>query len=75
MRLQLDLGHSREHKFKHLQDSINPLCNCGRDIDSSFPPSLSLINERRFLSSTLNSRDCGSLDNTDTALTQALKVF
>ena len=35
-RLRLDLNHLREHKFKHsFQDTTNPLCNCGQDIESS----------------------------------------
>ena len=35
-RLRLGLSHLREHKFKHsFQDTINPLCNCGQDIESS----------------------------------------
>ena len=45
-RLRLGLSHLREHKFKHsFQDTINPLCNCSQDIESStniFPP-LSLL--------------------------------
>ena len=46
IKLRLSLSHLREHKFKHsFQDTINPLCNCGQDIESSthfFPP-LSLL--------------------------------
>ena len=35
-RLILGLIHLREHKFKHsFQDLLNPLCNCGQDIDST----------------------------------------
>ena len=35
-RLRLGLSHLREHKFKHnFQDSINPLCSCGRDIETT----------------------------------------
>ena len=35
-RLGLDLSHLREHKFKHrFQDSLNPFCNCGVDIEST----------------------------------------
>ena len=34
-RLRLGLSHLREHKSKYnFQDSINPLCNCGHDIES-----------------------------------------
>ena len=35
-RLRLGLSHLREHKFKHsFQDTINPLCSCGLDIEST----------------------------------------
>ena len=35
-RLCLGLSHLREHKFKHsFQDTLNPLCNCGMDVESS----------------------------------------
>ena len=46
IKLRLSLSHLREHKFKHsFQDTINPLCNCGQDIESSthfFPLSSAL---------------------------------
>ena len=48
--LRLGLSHLREHKLNHnFQDSINPLCNLGHDIEShdieynSFSSPLSLI--------------------------------
>ena len=35
-RLKLDLSHLGEHKFKHsFQDSLNPFCCCGKDIETS----------------------------------------
>ena len=35
-RLRLGLSHLREHKFKHgFLDSLNPICNCGLDIEST----------------------------------------
>ena len=35
-RLRLGLRHLREHKFKHnFQDNLNPICNCGEDIETS----------------------------------------
>ena len=47
-RLRLGLSHLREHKFKHgFQDSLNPICSCGNDIETSThfllhcPPSMS----------------------------------
>ena len=52
-RLRLGLSHLREHKFKHsFQDTINPLCNCGQDIESAthfFLHCPFFINERRTL--------------------------
>ena len=35
-RLRLSLSLIREHKFQHnFQDTLNPICNCGEDIESS----------------------------------------
>ena len=35
-RLRLGLSHLREHKFKHgFLDSLNPICNCGHNIETS----------------------------------------
>ena len=35
-RLRLGLSHFREHKFKHdFQDTLNPLCSCGNDVEST----------------------------------------
>ena len=32
-RLRVGLSHLRKHKFKHsFQDTLNPKCNCGKDI-------------------------------------------
>ena len=60
-RLRLGLSHLREHKFKHsFQDTINPLCNCGQNIESSthfFLHCPFFINERRTLLSTIRSLD------------------
>ena len=34
--LRLGLSHFREHKFKHIfEDSLNPACSCGNDIETS----------------------------------------
>ena len=36
-RLRLGLSHLRYHKFKHnFFDTINPLCSCGSDIETTF---------------------------------------
>ena len=35
-RLRLGLSHLREHKFKHnFQNTINPICDCGLDIETT----------------------------------------
>ena len=35
-RLRLGLSHFREHKFRHnFQDTLNPICSCGDDIEST----------------------------------------
>ena len=35
-RLRLGLSHLHEHKFRHcFQDTLNPLCRCGKDIEST----------------------------------------
>ena len=75
-RLRLGLSHLREHKFKHsFQDTLNPLCNCGQDIESTthfFLHCPFFINERRTLLSTIRSLDSKLLDCTDYDITQTL---
>ena len=35
-RLRVVVSHLREHKFKHsFQDTLNPICNCGEDIETT----------------------------------------
>ena len=35
-RLRLGVSHLREYKFKHgFQDSLNPICSCGNDIETT----------------------------------------
>ena len=35
-RLSLGLSHLREHKFRHnFQDTLNPICSCGDDIETT----------------------------------------
>ena len=71
-----NLSHLREHKFKHnFENSTNPLCNCGHDIESATHYLLHctlFVNERRTFFSTLISLDCTLLDNTNSSLTQTL---
>ena len=34
--MRIGLSHLREHKFKHsFQDTLNPICNCGEDIETT----------------------------------------
>ena len=73
-RLRLGFSLLREHKFKHnFQDSVNPLCNCRHDIESTthfLLHSPLFVNERNTFFSTLSILDCNLLDNTDSSLTQ-----
>ena len=68
-RLRLGLSHLIEHKLKHsFQDTINPLCNCGQDIEFStlfFLHCLFFINESCNLLSTIHSLDSKLLDCTE----------
>ena len=35
-KLRLGLNHLRDQKFKHIfQDSLNPICNCGTDVETT----------------------------------------
>ena len=75
-RLGLGVSHLREHKFKHsFQDSINPLRNCGCEVE--FAVHLFLLcpllkNERSTLFSTLCNLDSKLFDNTGSLLTNTL---
>ena len=75
-RLGLGLSHLRKRKFKHsFQDTINPLCSCGIDIESTehlLPHCPQFFNERRILLSTIGNMNYKLLENTDSNLTQTL---
>ena len=75
-RLRLGLSHLREHKFEHgFQDTLNPLCSCGNDVESTEHFLLhcpQFVNERRTLLSTLGNFNCSLLENTSKVLTQIL---
>ena len=62
------LSHLREHKFRHnFQDTINPLCSCSLEIESTFhfflrcqnfiTPRTNLMNELRKLDSNILNLD------------------
>ena len=75
-RLRLGLSHLCEHKFKHsFQDSLNPLCKCGAEVESTshFLLHCPLYNnDRSSLLSTIRNIDCKLLEITDSSLTQTL---
>ena len=53
-RLRLDLSHLHEHKFRYcFQDTLNPLCECGKNIESTMHFFLHCTrNEKAFLDKT-----------------------
>ena len=73
-RLQLGLSHLREHKFKHsFQDTLNPLCSCGKELKTTFDFLLSCPNysdERLTLLSKITNINPNILENTDSQITQ-----
>ena len=76
IRLTLGLSHLRKHRFKHsFQDTVHPLCNCGKDIESTthfFLHCPFFFNERRTLLSIIRSLDSKLLDFTDYDVTKTL---
>ena len=75
-RLRLGLSHLREHKFKHsFQDSLNPFCSCGLDIESTahFLFHCPRYNtERRTLLSAIENIDNNLLDLCEPVLIKTL---
>ena len=75
-RLRLGLSHLREHKFKDsFQDSLNPFCSCGLDIEPTAHFLLhcpTYIIERRTLLSTLVNIDNNLLDLCEPVLIRTL---
>ena len=74
-RLRLGLSHLREHKFKHsFQDSINPLCSCSLDVESTIHYFLhcQFTIERHTLLNTISQIDNILLDSNESNLTHHL---
>ena len=75
-RLQLELSHLREHKFKYnFQNCLNQLCSCGLSIESTshFLLHCPIFHDKRHtLLSTLNNIDSKILESNDCYLTQIL---
>ena len=73
-RLRLELSHLREHKFMHgFQDTLNPLCRCGKEGETTFHLLLSGPNysdERLTLLSKIRNTNPNILENTNSQTTQ-----
>ena len=75
-RLRLRLSRLREHKLKHsFQDSLNPICSCGNDIETSahfllhYP---NVSNERSTFLNITGSIDRNILTRRDSQVTETL---
>ena len=72
----LDLSHLREHKSKHsFQDSLNPLCRWGAEVQSTAHILLHcpIYNNDWFsLLSTIRNIDCKLLEISDSSLTHTI---
>ena len=75
-RLRLGLSHLHEHKFRHcFQDTLNPLCECSKDIESTMHFFLHCTNfliPRRTLFQKFRNIDDSILSQRETQLTQIL---
>ena len=75
-RLRLGLSHLREHNFKHsFQDTLNPLCSCGLDIETTFHYFLHfplLHAERSALLNNINEIDRTIFNKSDSVVTRIL---
>ena len=76
IKLRLGLSHLREHKFKHsFQDSLNPICSCGNDIETPAHYILhcpNFSNERSTLLNIIGSIDRNILARNDSQVTESL---
>ena len=75
-RLRLGLSHLHEHKFRHcFQDTLNPLCECSKDIESTMHFFLHCTNfliPRQTLFQKIRNIDDSILSQSETQLTQNL---
>ena len=75
-RLRLGLSHLRQHKFKHrFQDTMNPLCCCGLDIETIshyFLHCPLLHAERSTLLNNINKTDSTLFNKSDSVVTRIL---
>ena len=75
-RLRLGLSHLREHKFRHnFQDTLNPICSCGDDIETTIHYLLhcpNYLDERRTLLDNLQSIGENIHDKNDSQISELL---
>ena len=75
-RLRLGLSQLYEHKFRHcFQDTLNPLCECSKDIESTMHFFLHCTNfliPRQTLFQKIRNIDDSILSQSETQLTQTL---
>ena len=75
-RLRLRLGLLREHKFKHgFQDTLNPICSCDNDIETSahiFLHCPHYSNERSTFLNTIRNINRNILYKNDLQITETL---
>ena len=73
-RLRLGLSHFREHKFRHnFQDTLNPICSCGDDIETTIHCLLhcpNFLDERRTLLDNLQSIGENIHDKNDSQISE-----
>ena len=76
IRLKLGLSHLRDHKFKHnFLETLNPICNCGEDIETSCHYLLHCslyTNERLALLNVIQGIDNSILELTDSHIVEFL---
>ena len=75
-RLRLGLSHLRDHKFKHgFLDSLNPICNCGLNVETTCNYLLhcpNFTNERSILLNIVSTINESSLTSCDASIVKLL---
>ena len=73
-RLRLGLSHLREHKFKYsFQDTLNPICSCGKKVETTFHfllPCPNYSDERLTLLGKIRNTNPNILENTNSQVTR-----
>ena len=75
-RLKLGLSHLRHHKFKHnFLDCLNPICRCGKDIETNVHDFLHcpiFSDERSIFLNNIRSIDENALSGSDSRISETL---